>query len=71
MSNKNNKEVYAQPLVTDHEELLDITAQIGSGKGKDTSEKTSEKVTDKAGAEKQGREKRCKDTKDKDSKETY
>lgn len=31
-----NKERYEQPLLTQHEKLLDITGSFGSGKGKDT-----------------------------------
>ena len=60
-----SKKSYQQPLVTNHEDLLDITAHLGSGKGKDTQEKDC-----KEGQEKSS-DKCHKDCKDKDCKEWY
>ena len=37
---KTKKEGYSEPLLTEHGALLDITAQTGSVKDKDTEEKT-------------------------------
>jgi hypothetical protein len=58
------KQKYEQPLVTSHDELVDITACFGSGKGKDTREgktKSEKQKPEKQKFEKQKSEKQSKE----------